>query len=160
MKGRGVRLRPACREDIPALARLVRPDDPPCQYPGLYARQVEAWAARGAAEARWEELWDTPLSFFVAHDGQGNLLGVVSVDGRGYLHSLFVHSEHQGEGIATALLLMAEDYARSRGAVRLYSEVSWTARRFFLARGFREIALQKVEVNGVSMENFRMEKPL
>ena len=87
-------------------------------------------------------------------------VNIVSVDGRGYLHSLFVHSEHQGEGIATALLLMAEDYARSRGAVRLCSEVSWTARRFFLARGFREIALQKVEVNGVSMENFRMEKPL
>lgn len=160
MKGKEVRLRPACREDIPALARLVRQTILRVNVRDYTPRQVEAWAARGASEARWEELWDTPLSFFVAHDGQGNLLGVVSVDDRGYLHSLFVHSEHQGEGIATALLLMAEDYARSRGAVRLYSEVSWTARRFFLARGFREIALQKVEVNGVSMENFRMEKPL
>ena len=160
MKGRDVHLRPAGCEDIPALARLVRQTILRVNIRDYTPRQVEAWAARGASEARWKELWKTALSLFVAHDGQGNLLGVVSVDGRGYLHSLFVHSEHQGEGIATALLLMAEDYARSRGAVRLCSAVSWTARRFFLARGFREIALQKVEVNGVSMENFRMEKPL
>ena len=136
-------MRPAGCEDIPALARLVRQTILRVNIRDYTPRQVEAWAARGASEARWKELWKTALSFFVAHDGQGNLLGVVSVDGRGYLHSLFVHSEHQGEGIATALLLMAEDYARSQGAVRLCSEVSWTARRFFLARGFREIALQK-----------------
>ena len=153
-------IRPYRPPDCPEMAQLFYNTVHIINARDYTPRQVEAWAARGASEARWEELWDTPLSFFVANDGQGNLLGVVSVDDRGYLHSLFVHSEHQGEGIATALLLMAEDYARSRGAVRLYSEVSWTARRFFLARGFREIALQKVEVNGVSMENFRMEKPL
>ena len=153
-------IRPYRPPDCPEMAQLFYNTVHIINARDYTPRQVEAWAARGASEARWKELWKTALSFFVAYDGQGNLLGVVSVDGRGYLHSLFVHSEHQGEGIATALLLMAEDYARSRGAVRLCSEVSWTARRFFLARGFREIALQKVEVNGVSMENFRMEKPL
>ena len=81
MKGRDVHLRPAGREDIPALARLVRQTILRVNIRDYTPRQVEAWAARGASEARWEELWKTALSFFVAYDGQGNLLGVVSVDG-------------------------------------------------------------------------------
>lgn len=154
------RIRRAVRGDIPAMAQMTGDTIVRINSRDYTPRQIEAWAARGASTARWEELWETSLSFFVAHDGQGRLLGVVSVNSRGYLHSLFVHSERQGEGIATALLFAAQDYARARGADCLYSEVSRTARPFFLARGFREIASQRVVVSGVAMENFRMEKCL
>lgn len=43
---------------------------------------------------------------------------------------MFVHPDYQRQGIASRLLLKAEEYVRIRQGVSVYSEVSITARPF------------------------------
>ena len=42
----------------------------------------------------------------------------------------------QSQGVATRLISVLEDEARRLGIKRLYSDVSLTARKFFLSKGF------------------------
>lgn len=73
---------------------------------------------------------------------------------------MFVHPAHQRRGVASFLLCAAEDYARYFQAPGLFSEVSLTAKSFFLSQGFSMEQKQIVRVNGVDLTNFRMRKPL
>ncbi len=73
---------------------------------------------------------------------------------------LYVHKDHQGRGVATALLAALEARAREAGLTRLTTNASRIAKPFFLRRGFTLLASQRVERRGVEIENFRMEKAL
>lgn len=149
-------------EDIPALTQMVGETIVRVNSRDYDPQQIRAWADRATDLSRWEELFGSGLAFFAARDDgfRGGVAGVVSVDAQGYLHSLFVRADRQGQGVATDLLRTAVEYARGCGACRMYSEVSRTARPFFLRRGWKEIAEQKVQVGGVRMTNFRMERSL
>ena len=153
-------IRPARREDIPAMARMVERTILRVNVRDYTEAQVRAWAARAGSPERWEQLWDSGLVFFAAESGQDEILGVASADAQGYLHSMFVHGDYQGKGIATALLQVAQSYVAACGTREMYSEVSLTARPFFLRRGFHIEREQVVRVSGVPMVNFRMRKRL
>lgn len=156
------RIERAGREDIPTLAQMVGETIVRVNSRDYDPQQIRAWAARATDLSRWEGLFGSGLAFFAARDDgfRGGVAGVVSVDAQGYLHSLFVRAGRQGQGIATDLLRAAVGYARGCGARRMYSEVSRTARPFFLRRGWEQLAEQKVQVGGVWMTNFRMERSL
>lgn len=122
--------------------------------------QIESWVKK-ADLPRWEHLLASGLHFMAAeYIPTGEVVGFVSVDSTGYLHSMFVHPLHQHRGVATFLLHAAEEFATGFKAVALDSEVSITARPFFEKQGFRMLCAQKVEVLGVEMDNFVMQKPL
>lgn len=97
---------------------------------------------------------------FAAEDEDGRLLGYAAVSDAGALHSLFVHRDFQGCGIAARLLAEAEAYASAAGVLRITSEVSLTARPFFERRGYRTVARQRRKAFRLSLVNFRMEKDL
>jgi len=120
--------------------------------------QVRAWAPDDIDKTVWEERLHQGEAWAV--DEGGTLAGFAVVRGDGCLDMLFVHPLSQRRGVASALLTRAETSVRQWGGERLYAEVSLTARTFFLARGFRELARQTVELRGQSFVNFRMEKPL
>lgn len=122
--------------------------------------QVEAWVQR-ATSSRWQELLSGDLHFLAAvSQPSGEVAGFISVRGDGYLHSLFVHPAHQRRGVASFLLRAAEEEARRSEAPDLFSEVSLTAKPFFLSQGFSVEQEQTMRVNGVELTNFRMRKPL
>lgn len=122
--------------------------------------QVEAWVQR-ATSSRWRELLSGDLHFLAAvSQPSGEVAGFISVRGDGYLHSLFVHPAHQRRGVASFLLRAAEEEARRSEAPDLFSEVSLTAKPFFLSQGFSVEQEQTMRVNGVELTNFRMRKPL
>jgi putative acetyltransferase len=73
---------------------------------------------------------------------------------------MYVHPEHEGRGIASALLTCLEAAARRGGLVRLFTEASITARPFFERRGFKVLNAQLVELRGEEFKNYRMEKRL
>ena len=145
--------------DIPALAAMVGETILCVNRRDYILRQVEAWAGRASCRERWADLFASELVFWVAEQG-GKIVGVSSVDPHGYLHSLFVHKDFQGQGIATALLFRAQDWAAGKGAGELTTEASITARPFFMKNGFFQEQEQVVEVSGVTMNNFRMRKIL
>jgi putative acetyltransferase len=120
--------------------------------------QVTAWAPDEIDRIAWAARcanWQT----FVA-ELQNSLVGFASVEPDGHLDMMYVHPEHQGKGIASALLEHVEQFAHRHGLARLYTEASITARPYFEHRGFRLIASQVVSARGQDFINYRMEKQL
>ena len=83
-----------------------------------------------------------------------------SVNDDGYMHTLFVHKDFQHQGVATSLYKHLEAYARERGAKRLTSEVSITAKPFFEKQGFQVDEEQKRKANQMCLTNYKMSKQL
>lgn len=115
--------------------------------------EVEDWASCGDDLSNIEEMIKTHY-FIVAVNQQSQIVGFSSITSQGYLHSMFVHKDFQGEGIATMLLEEIERYAITAGITRITSEVSLTARPFFEKKGYVVEKEQKRKANQLSLTNF------
>ena len=119
--------------------------------------EVEDWASCGSNLSNIKERIETHY-FVVAVNQQSQIVGFSSITPQGYLHSMFVHKDFQGEGIATMLLEEIERYAITAGITRITSEVSLTARPFFEKKGYAVEKEQKRKANQLSLTNFLMAK--
>ena len=119
--------------------------------------EVEDWASCGDDLSNIEDMIKTHY-FIVAINQQLEIVGFSSITPQGYLHSMFVHKDFQGEGIATILLNEIEQYAITNGIMRITSEVSLTARPFFEKKGYIVEEEQKRKANQLSLTNFWMAK--
>lgn len=77
------------------------------------------------------------------------------IDDSGYLDRLFVHKDHQGEGIASAICNELECSIDGK-KITTYSSI--TARVFFEHQGYRVIQEQTIIRNGISLINYIIEK--
>ena len=121
--------------------------------------EVEDWASCGNDISHIKEMIRMHF-FIVATNQQLQVVGFASITQQGYLHSMFVHNDFQGKGIATILLNEIERYATATGIIRITSEVSLTARPFFEQRGYIVTEEQKRRANQLSLTNFWMAKNL
>lgn len=121
--------------------------------------EVEDWASCGDDLSKLEGMIKTHY-FIVAINRQSEIVGFSSITPQGYLHSMFVHKDFQGKGIATMLLKEIERYAITTGITRITSEVSLTARPFFEKKGYIVEEEQKRKANQLSLTNFWMAKQL
>ena len=121
-------------------------------------QQCDAWAPR---EFDCAALCGRLASSYalVAECG-GALAGFANLGEDGYFDCLYVSSQMQGRGVATALADAMERRAAQQGASRMVSDVSITARPFFEHRGYRVVQEQTVVRHGVAMTNYHMEKVL
>lgn len=120
--------------------------------------QVKAWAPDDADRERWASRRASRPTWVAEIDGV--LAGFTDLEPDGHVDMMFVHPDHQGRGVAGALLRQVEAEAARLGLDRLFTEASITARPFFERKGFRVIAPQTVSVRGQDMTNYRMEKGL
>ena len=98
--------------------------------------------------------------FIAAIDGNSKIIGFSSMNEEGYMHSMFVHKDWQGRGVATQLLSEVENKAREYGVSVITSDVSLTARTFFERNGYEVIRIQRQRANRLEMANFLMKKAL
>lgn len=91
---------------------------------------VEDWASCADNTARWHELLEEQ-HYILAEDKAGIMVGFGSINDAGYMHTLFVHKDYQGLGIASLLYQYLERYVQDKGAEKITSEVSITAKPFF-----------------------------
>ena len=118
-----------------------------------YSReQIDAWAPGQADLARWNRSLQEHFSV-VAVDG-GILVGFGDMDETGYLDRLYVHWQHQGQGIATAIW----DRLEAATPGNIVTHASITAKPFFEKRGYKAVGEQRVERRGVFLTNFVMIK--
>ncbi len=122
--------------------------------------QVEAWAARCPGPARLEDLLKDGRIRLVAVDQANRPLAFCDLEPDGHIDFLYCAPEVAGTGVTSSLYDVVEQTARLRGMIRLYSEASEPARRFFLKRGFVVIARRDFELSGVSIHNYAVEKVL
>jgi putative acetyltransferase len=121
-------------------------------------QQVMAWAPDNIDLLLWGRRFENK-AVRVA-DLDGTPVGFVEIARDGQIDMLYVHADHQGQGIASALIRTAEAWAQTRGLQRLFTEATITARPFFERRGFRLIAPQRVIRRALEFINYRMDKQL
>ena len=146
-------------QDIPEMRELFRATVLAVNSKDYTKEEVEDWASCGDSVEHWKELL-AKNDYIGALDGQGNIIGFSSMSAEGYLHSMFVHKDWQGKGVATLLLSEVEKMARGYGVHKICVEVSITARPFFEKRGYRVVKEQKARANRLWLTNYVMEKTL
>ena len=114
--------------------------------------QLGVWATGQVDLKKWNQSLQKHFSI-VAVD-VNIIVGFGDVDKSGYLDRLYVHSEYQGKGIATAICSQLESAVQEN----IIAHVSITARPFFEKRGYRMVKEQQVERQGVFLTNFVMIK--
>jgi len=114
--------------------------------------QLSAWATGTVDLAKWNQSFEEHYSL-VALNGQ-MIIGFGDIDQTGYLDRLFVHSDYQRKGIATAICNLLEQAVQ--GNIVTHSSI--TAKPFFEKRGYKLVKEQQVERKGILLTNFIMEK--
>ncbi len=100
-------IRPLTEQDIPEMRELFRATVLTVNSKDYTKEEVEDWASCGDSVEHWKELF-AKNDYVGALDGQGNIIGFSSMNAEGYLHSMFVHKDWQGKGVATLLLSEVE----------------------------------------------------
>ena len=116
---------------------------------------MDAWATGTMNLEEWDKS-------FSAHDTvvaiiNGEIFGFGDMDMAGYLDRLYVHKDHQGEGIATAICDRLE---RNAYTDKFTTHASITAVPFFIDRRYGVVREQTVIRNGVKLINYVMEKQM
>jgi putative acetyltransferase len=155
----GPRIRDFRPEDSATLGRLFYDTVRAINSGDYTAEEIAAWVPAIPAPD-WAARRARTRIVLVAEDATG-LLGFAELRASAsHLDCLYTRHDTQGRGVATALLRAIEVRACALGLSRLHTEASITARPFFERRGFRLLARQQVERNGIMLVNFRMEKTL
>ncbi|MFI8712575.1 GNAT family N-acetyltransferase [Brevibacillus brevis] len=123
--------------------------------------QVNAWASLADLKQR-KEVWLKALTSNMSYVAEmnGYIVGFSDMSLQGYLDRLFVHKEHQGQGIASALVDTLESEAKKLGLIEIETDSSITARPFFERKGYIVVKSQIVERNSTKLMNLRMKKSL
>lgn len=149
-----MQIRPYRSSDLPALTALFYDTVHRVNARDYTPRQLDAWASGSVDAAGWDRSLLAHVSLVALLEGQP--VGFADLDpASGLLDRLYVHAEHQGQGIATALCNRLEPLAS--GSI-VTTHASITARPFFEKRGYRLLRAQQVERRGVLLPNFVMEK--
>lgn len=115
--------------------------------------QLDAWAT-GEVDLQVRDASFRAHRTIVATEN-GEIIGFGDMDESGYLDRLYVHKDHQGQGIASAICDELECFAAEK---TITTHASITAKPFFQHRGYRVVRKQEVIRRGVALTNFVMEK--
>ena len=150
-------IRPLEEKDLYDMQNLFRSTVLNVNIKDYTKEEVEDWASCGDDIEHWKELLYSNL-YVGAFDEHNRLIGFSSMNKNGYLHSMFVHKDWQGKGVATQLLFEVEKIAKQHKVKEITSEVSKTARLFFEHKGYVVECEQKQQANRLRLTNYKMKK--
>ena len=127
-------LRPMLPADGPVLADIFRASIEGLTGEDYDEEQQAAWASSADDEAAFAARLAKELTLVATL--QGAPVAFASLEGAGKIDMLYIHPSVAGQGVATMLLDALEKLATARGAERLTTDASDTAREFFRARGY------------------------
>ena len=159
MHGENLGIHPLTELDIPEMRELFRTTVLTVNSKDYTKEEVEDWTSCGDSVAHWKNLL-AKNDYVGAIDRQGKIIGFSSMNAEGYLHSMFVHKDQQGKGVATLLLSEVEKIAREYDVHKINVEASITARPFFEKHGYKVVKEQKAKANRLWLTNYVMEKAL
>ncbi|GEM02828.1 putative acetyltransferase [Halolactibacillus halophilus] len=114
--------------------------------------QLNVWATEQVDLEEWNRSFQKHYSLVAVENKI--IVGFGDIDSNGYLDRLFVHVYYQGKGVATAICNELEQTINGR----IVTHASITARPFFEKRGYKVKKEQQVEIQGVSLTNYIMQK--
>lgn len=116
--------------------------------------QLNVWATGQVDLEKWNQSFLEHYSVIAVEDER--IIGFGDIDKTGYLDRLYVHADHQNQGVATTICDALEQTAPGN----ITTHASITARPFFEKRGYKVIKEQLVERQGIFLTNFVMEKEM
>lgn len=120
--------------------------------------QIKVWTSSIENKDRWMN--KLAIQYFRIAICENKIIGFASLEQMNYFDLLYVHKDFQRQGIASKLYVEIEKEAMNKRATAIYSDVSKTAKSFFLKKGFKLIEPQTILIQGIEMVNFRMTKKL
>ncbi len=129
-----ISLRPYLPADAERCAEIFRASIEEIASEDYSPNQCEAWAARADDVAAFGKKLAASLTLIATLDGA--CAGFGSLKGSDVLDMLFVDPAHARRGVGTALIDALARIAEARGAERLTSEVSDTAKPLFERQQF------------------------
>jgi len=122
------------------------------------SEQIRVWTSSVKNKDRWGK--KILEEYFLVAENEAQIVGYASLEGVEHLDLLYVHKDFQRQGIASTLYELIEKEAITRGAVQLHSDVSITAKQFFIKKGFIVVEEQKKIIESVEITNYQMVKEL
>jgi len=111
------------------------------------------WATGKLDSDRWNKSLLENYSI-VAIEGK-QIVGFGDIDKTNYLDRLYVHKDFQGRGIATTI---CDELEKQANGEIISVHASITAKPFFEKRGYKVLKEQKVQLEGIFLINYVMEK--
>lgn len=146
-------IRRYCAADCIFLAQLFYDTVHTINAKDYSLEQLNAWASGKVDLAAWDQSF---LSHYTLVAVEKNIrVGFGDMDDTGYLDRLYVHKDFQRKAVATAI---CDELERSCAGMQITTHASITAKPFFMKRGYIVIKKQAVERNGVTLDNYIMQK--
>lgn len=121
--------------------------------------QVDVWAPKASLEGEgWKKKFERTKPFVATIDGI--VVGFAEFEANGHIDCFYCHHKYMGCGVGSALMKAIHEKANQKGIKRIFAEVSITARPFFEKQGFATTEEQMVNLQGVQLTNYKMEKHL
>lgn len=120
--------------------------------------QLNAWAPKTIDKSLWEKRFLETHTFIA--EANSRILGFSNLESSGNIDMFYVAFDVQKQGVARALMNALNDQARKMELKKLTSDVSLTAKPFFLAMGFEIDQVYQKERAGVVFTNTLMSKKL
>lgn len=150
-------IRPMTDADGPALRELFRQSVGQIASKYYPADAIAAWSA-SADEPDFLPRLQCGLTLVALLHGEA--VGFAQLHPADHIEMMYLSPDGSGLGIATLLCQHLEDEARIAGSKTLTTASSLAARRFFESMGFRVVAEQTVQRNGVAINRLQMVKVL
>lgn len=115
--------------------------------------KLDVWATGKVNLEKWGQSLLEHYSLVVAQNDV--IIGFGDIDKTGYLDRLYIHKDYQGKGVATAICNELEQ--KIQGG-KIITHASITAKPFFEKRGYKVVKEQQVELQGIFLTNYVMEK--
>lgn len=151
-------LRKATEKDIPAIAQLFKETIETINSKDYSEKQVSVWSEGHTHTKRW--ILRLTSQYFIVAVVDEIITGIGSITPDGYLDLMYVHKDYQGKGIGSALLDELLTNAINNNLSLVKSDVSITAKTFFEKKGFAVDTAQKVQINGIELLNYKMQKKI
>ncbi|HHS8465294.1 TPA: GNAT family N-acetyltransferase [Legionella pneumophila] len=119
--------------------------------------QVHAWAPASSLNVTgWKKKWESITPLVALMDN--TIVGFTEFESNGHIDCFYVHHEYQGCGIGSSLMSEVFKRADNLNLKRVFAEVSITAKPFFESKGFNVVKQQIVNIRGVELTNYIMER--
>lgn len=153
-----INLRPATLDDLSILQSLfVKAILRACKN-DYGAEQLQVWIASVENDQRWKDAISN--QYFLVAEADKTIAGFGSLEENNYVDFMYVHPDYHRKGVAQGIYKALEKEAVLQGSSLLTSNVSITARPFFLAQGFEVIKENRNQVRGIEIINYQMKKDL
>lgn len=152
------KIRQATKSDVKRIAALFYETIQNINIRDYSKEEVDDWSSWSSDVEKWEE--KVVEQYFVVYEIEDRVVGFSSIAKDGYLDFMFTRKDFQGKGVAKRMLAELEKKAVQQGNDFIYSDVSITAKDFFLSQGYKIERQQLKHSKEKELINFRMTKQL